>query len=142
MKKYKLQIYCSNRELQLRFWLFHYLRSFDKFEFQNIKTLARLLGPQMILNEKLINYKVVVLMEIYNFGFGRFSIRDCLKKLVFLNFKTSYTNLRLYIISNEIVVNYKVVDLMVLVVFHLGSFIQFEKIEFQNLSASKRILGP
>ena len=25
--------------------------------------------------------------------------------------------------------------------FHLGSFVQFEKIEFQNLSASKKILG-
>ena len=54
-----------------------------KFEFQNIKTSARLLEPQMILNEKLINYKVVVLIEIYNFGFGRFSIQGCLKILVF-----------------------------------------------------------
>jgi hypothetical protein len=41
------------------------------------------LGPQMISNEELINYKVVVLIEIYNFGFGWFSIRGCLKILVF-----------------------------------------------------------
>ena len=42
-------------------------------------------------------------------------------------------------ISSEIVVNYKVVDLLF---FHLRSFVQFEKIEFQNLSASSRILRP
>jgi hypothetical protein len=57
--------------------------SFENFEFQNIKILARLLGPQMISNEKLFNYKVVILIKIYNFGFGRFSIRGCLKILVF-----------------------------------------------------------
>jgi len=34
----------------------------------------------MISNEKL-NYKVVVLVEIYNFGFGRISIRGRLKNL-------------------------------------------------------------
>ena len=49
----------------------------------------------MISNEMLINYKVVALIDIYNFGFGRFSIRGCLKILVFLNFNTSDTNLRL-----------------------------------------------
>jgi hypothetical protein len=59
------------------------MRSFNKFEFQNVKTLARLLGPQMISNEKLINYIVVVLIEIYNFSFGRFSVQGCLKILVF-----------------------------------------------------------
>jgi len=37
----------------------------------------------MISNEKLINYKVVILIEIYNFGFGRFFIQGCLKILVF-----------------------------------------------------------
>jgi hypothetical protein len=35
----------------------------------------------MILNEKLINYKVIFLIEIYNFGFGRFSIWGHLKNL-------------------------------------------------------------
>ena len=52
-------------------------------------------------------------------------------------------------ISNEIVVNYKVVYLIEIYnfeirrsFFHLGSFVQFEKIEFQNLSASNRIMGP
>jgi len=59
--------------------------SFNKFEFQNDKTSARLLGPQMISNEKLINYKVVVLIEICSFSFGRFSIQDCLK-IWFLKF--------------------------------------------------------
>ena len=51
----------------------------------------------MCSNEKVINYKVVDLVEIYNFGFGRF--------------------------------------------IHLGSFVQFKKIEFQNLSASNIILN-
>jgi hypothetical protein len=37
----------------------------------------------MISNEKVINYKVVQLFEIYNFGFGHFSIQDCLKKIKF-----------------------------------------------------------
>jgi len=36
----------------------------------------------MILNEKVVIYKVLYLNEIYDFG-GRFSIWDCLK---FLNF--------------------------------------------------------
>jgi hypothetical protein len=39
----------------------------------------------MISNEKLINYKVVVLIEIYNFGFDQFSIQGCLK-IWFLKF--------------------------------------------------------
>jgi len=52
----------------------------------------------MIYNEIVVNYKIVYLIEIYNFGFGRF--------------------------------------------IHLGSFVQFKKIEFQNLSASNIILGP
>jgi hypothetical protein len=46
----------------------------DQFEFRSVGTSAILLGLQMILNEKLINYKVIFLIEIYNFGFGRFSI--------------------------------------------------------------------
>ena len=71
-KSHKLQICCSNRYLQLWFWLFRHPRSFNKFEFQNVKTSARHLRPQMISNEKLINYKVVVLIKIYNFGFGHF----------------------------------------------------------------------
>ena len=62
--------------------VFYHPRSFDKFEFQNIKTSAKLLGPQMFSNKKLINYKVVVLIEIYNFGFSRFFIQGCLKILV------------------------------------------------------------
>jgi hypothetical protein len=37
----------------------------------------------MISNEKLINYKVVLLIEIYNFSFGGFSIQGCLKILIF-----------------------------------------------------------
>jgi hypothetical protein len=37
----------------------------------------------MIANEKLINYKVVVLIEIYNFDFDRFSVQGRLKILVF-----------------------------------------------------------
>jgi hypothetical protein len=37
----------------------------------------------MISNEKLINYKVVVLIDIYNFGFGQIFIQDCLKILFF-----------------------------------------------------------
>ena len=82
-KNHKLQICCSNQDLQLWLWLFCHPRSFGKFEFLNIKTIARLLGPQMISNEKLINYKVVVLIDIYNFGFSRFSIRSCLKNYVF-----------------------------------------------------------
>ena len=52
-------------------------------------------------------------------------------------------------ISNEIVVNYEIVYLIEIYnyeiwrsFFHLGSFVQFKKIEFQNLSASNRILGP
>jgi hypothetical protein len=45
-----------------------------------------LLGPQMILNEKVINYKVIVLIEIYNFGFSRFEIQGHLQ---ILNFKSS-----------------------------------------------------
>ena len=52
-------------------------------------------------------------------------------------------------ISNEIVVNYKIVYLIEIYnfeirrsFFHLGSFVQLKKIEFQNLNASNRILGP
>jgi hypothetical protein len=30
----------------------------------------------MISNENVVNYKVIVLIKIYNFGFGRFSIRS------------------------------------------------------------------
>ena len=37
-KSHKLQIYCSNWDLQLWFWLFRHPRSFDKFKFQNVKT--------------------------------------------------------------------------------------------------------
>jgi sulfatase maturation enzyme AslB (radical SAM superfamily) len=37
----------------------------------------------MISNEKLINYKVVALIKIYNFGLVQFSIQGCLKILVF-----------------------------------------------------------
>ena len=37
----------------------------------------------MILNKKLINYKVVVLIEIYDFYFGQFSIQGGLKILIF-----------------------------------------------------------
>jgi hypothetical protein len=40
----------------------------------------------MISNEKVVNCKVIVLVEIYNFGFGRFSIRGRLKILVFFKF--------------------------------------------------------
>jgi hypothetical protein len=46
-------------------------------------TSARFLGPQIISNKKLINYKVVALMDIYNFDFGRFFIRGRLKILIF-----------------------------------------------------------
>jgi hypothetical protein len=60
--------------------------SFDKFEFQNIKISVRLLGPQMISNEKLINYKVVVLIKIYNFAFGQFSIQRLFENFGFLKF--------------------------------------------------------
>jgi len=38
----------------------------------------------MVSNEKVINNKVVVLIEIYNFGFGQFYIRGRLK---IVNFK-------------------------------------------------------
>jgi hypothetical protein len=48
----------------------------------------------MISNEKVINYKVVILIEIYNFSFGRISIRGHLKKLNFQNFRSTDTNLR------------------------------------------------
>jgi hypothetical protein len=37
----------------------------------------------MISNKNIVNYKVVILIEIYNFGFGRFSIRSRLKILIF-----------------------------------------------------------
>jgi hypothetical protein len=48
-------------------------------------------------------------------------------------------------ISNEIVANYKVLyhqdlQLWFWLFFHLGSLVQLEKIEFQNLSASNRIM--
>jgi hypothetical protein len=50
----------------------------------------------MISNENVVNYKVIALTMIYNFGFGRFSIRSHLKKLFFkIFFKTLDTNLRL-----------------------------------------------
>jgi hypothetical protein len=49
-----------------------------------VGTLAIPLRPQIILNKKVINYKVIVLNEIHNFGFGRFSIQGRLK---ILNFK-------------------------------------------------------
>jgi hypothetical protein len=55
------------------------------FKTNLFKTSARLLEPQMILNGKLINYIVVILIEIYNFSFGRFSIKGCLK-IWFLKF--------------------------------------------------------
>jgi hypothetical protein len=47
----------------------------------------------MISNEKIVNYKIVVLIKIYNFGFGWYSIRGRLNNFVFKNFKTSDTNL-------------------------------------------------
>jgi len=34
-------------------------------------------------SEKVINYKVIILIEIYNIGYGRFSIRGSLTKLNF-----------------------------------------------------------
>ena len=40
----------------------------------------------MALDEKVINYKFVVLIEIYNFDFGCFTIQN---RLINLNFKTS-----------------------------------------------------
>jgi hypothetical protein len=46
-------------------------------------TSAKLLGPQMVLNKKLINYKVVALIDIYNLDFGRFFIQGRLKFLIF-----------------------------------------------------------
>jgi hypothetical protein len=52
--------------------------SFENFEFKIVRTSNITLGPQMILYEKFINYKIVELIEIYNFGFGPFSIRVCL----------------------------------------------------------------
>jgi hypothetical protein len=41
----------------------------------------------MISNEKVINYRVVVLIEIYNFGCGCFFIRDHLQNLNFKIFE-------------------------------------------------------
>jgi hypothetical protein len=38
----------------------------------------------MSSNEKVMNYKILVLIDIYNFGFGHFCIRYRLK---ILNFK-------------------------------------------------------
>ena len=40
----------------------------------------------MASDEKVINYKFIVLIEIYNFDFGCFAIRG---RLTNLNFKTS-----------------------------------------------------
>jgi hypothetical protein len=45
------------------------------FNFKIIKTSAILSGPQMFSNQKVINYKVIRPIDIYNFGFGRFSIQ-------------------------------------------------------------------
>ena len=71
----------------------------------------------MALDEKVINYKFVVLIEIYNFDFGCFAIRGCLTNL---NFKTSARLLGSQMISNEKLINYKVVVLIEIYNFGFG----------------------
>jgi hypothetical protein len=50
----------------------------------------------MISNEKVVNNKVVKIIEIYNFNFGHFSIRLCLNylKFKFQNMITSKNTLK------------------------------------------------
>ena len=67
----------------------------------------------MISNEIVINYKVVYLIEIYNFGFGRFSIQGHLYNSKKLNFKicaleTEFWDHKWFQMKKVII--YKVVD--------------------------------
>ena len=50
----------------------------SKFEFQNIRTSNKILKQQMISNGKVVNKKVVEIIEIYKFCFGHFFIQPCL----------------------------------------------------------------
>ena len=65
----------------------------------------------MISNEIVVNYKVVYLIEFYNFAFGHFPFRVVctIQKIEFQNLSASNRILGLYMISNEKVINYKVV---------------------------------
>ena len=74
MKTHQLQSCFSHLDLQLWFWSIFHPRLFEKSGFQNFKTLDINLRLQIISNEIVANYKVVYLIEIYNFGFGRFPI--------------------------------------------------------------------
>jgi hypothetical protein len=65
----------------------------------------------MTSDEKVINYKVVVLIDIYNFDIGRFAIRYRLNNLNFnlCKLRPYFWDLKLFQMKK--IINYKVVDL-------------------------------
>jgi hypothetical protein len=71
-----------------------------KFWISNLKTSHDFFNDKMILNQKIVNYKVSLHFKTYNFYFGGFSIRGSLKN----------SNIVLHnkMISNQNIVNYKV----------------------------------
>jgi hypothetical protein len=73
----------------------------------------------MISNKKVITYKVIVLIEIYNFDVGDFPIQG---RLTNLNFKSSKLQPYYQMISNEKDINYKVVGLIKSYNFGFGRF--------------------
>ena len=87
LKSHQLQSYSPHWDLQLWFCLIFHPRSFAKFEFQNFWTSDTNLRPQMIYNEKVVNYKVIDHSEICNFAFDHFFIWRCLYNSKKLNFK-------------------------------------------------------
>ena len=75
----------------------------------------------MASDEKFINYKFVVLIEIHNFNFDCFAIQGRLI-VEFQNIKTSARLLGPQMISNEKLINYKVVVLIEIDNFGFGRF--------------------
>jgi hypothetical protein len=54
-----------------------------KIWISNLKTSREFFNDKMILNQKIVNYKVSLHFKTYNFYFGGFSIRDSLKNSKF-----------------------------------------------------------
>jgi hypothetical protein len=70
----------------------------------NLETSHEFFNDKMISNQKVVNYKVSLYFNTYNFYFGSFSIRDSLK-IQISKFKQVLHN---KMISNQNIVNYKV----------------------------------
>ena len=92
MKSCKQQIFISFRDLQLLFWSFLHPRLFEKIQISNLTNSNVVFHDKMISNEKVVNYKVLELIEIYNFYFGHFSIELCLNNSKFKFQKMTTSN--------------------------------------------------